>query len=266
VDYKVSRARAPEPPAGQHPRAPRASTSEAAGPRLPACYNPAPKVKTPMLRRKFLVLLAAVFCASLALSAAGAAQKNKKDKEVPTTGAVRGRVKVAQGASPSGVEVTVHQGEEEIARATTDAKGDFEVRDLRPGTYRLTFRKTGLQVGRLIDVEVVAGRTASYKEKLYLGVDEGSIAHLRGSVFTAAGLSVPGAKVEVARVLADGSVKKLDSRVTNSTGSFAFRLSPEAAHYRVTVKAGDAEPVTEDVHIDGAQIYRVALSLKPAAK
>ena len=218
-----------------------------------------------MLRRTFLILFAAAVCASLAL-AAPATQKDKKGKEAPTTGAVRGRVKVAPGASPSGVEVTVHQGDEEVARATTDAKGDFEVRGLRPGTYRLTFRKAGLQVGRLIDVEVVAGRTASYKDKLYLGIDEGSIAHLRGSVFTAAGLSVPGARVEVARVLADGSVKKLDSRVTNSTGSFAFRLSPEAAHYRVTVKADGAEPVTQDVHIDGAQIYRVALSLKPAAK
>jgi hypothetical protein len=220
-----------------------------------------------MLRTKISYLLAALVCASLALSAAGAQKNNKKDKEVPTTGGVRGRVKVAPGASASGVEVTVHQGEEEVARATTDAKGDFEVRNLRPGTYRLTFRKAGLQVGRLIDVEVVAGRTATYKsEKLYLGIDEGTIAHLRGSVFTAAGLSVQGARVEVGRVLADGSVKKLDSRVTNSTGSFAFRLSPESAHYRVTVKAGDAEPVTQDVHIDGAQIYRVALSLKPAAK
>lgn len=213
-----------------------------------------------------LAVICAAVCASLAVALPAAAQKNKKDKEVPTTGAVRGRVKVAQGASASGVEVTVHQGEAEVARATTDAKGDFEVRNLPPGTYRLTFRKTGLQVGRLIDVEVVAGRTASYKDKLYLGIDEGSIAHLRGSVFTAAGLSLPGARVEVARVLADGSLKKLDSRVTNSTGSFAFRLPPEAAHYRVTAKAGDAEPVAQDVHVDGAQIYRVALSLKPAAK
>jgi hypothetical protein len=219
-----------------------------------------------MLRRKFLILLVAVVCASLAAAGAAAAQKDRKGKEVPTTGGVRGRVKVAPGASASGVEVAVHQGEEEVARATTDAKGDFELRNLRPGTYNLTFRKPGLEVGRLIGVEIVAGKTASYKEKLLLGIDEGSIAHLRGSVFTAAGLSVPGARVEVARVLAGGSVKKLDSRVTNSTGSFAFRLSPEAAHYRVTVKAGDAEPVTQDVHIDGAQIYRVALSLKPAAK
>ena len=220
-----------------------------------------------MLRTKHRILLAAAVCASLLLSAAPAvAQKNKKDAP-PTTGTVRGRLKVAQGASPSGVEVTVQRGEDEVARTTTDAKGEFEVRNLEPGTYRLVFRKPGLQVGRLNDVEVRAGKTNTYKgDNLYLGVDEGAIAHLRGSVFTAAGMSVPGARVDVARVLADGSLRKLDSRVTNSTGSFAFRLSPEPADYRVTVKANGAEAVTQDVHVDGAQIYRVALSLKPAAR
>lgn len=219
-----------------------------------------------MLRTKHTVLLAAAVCASLLLSLApAAAQKNKKD--APTTGGVRGRLKVAQGASPSGIEVTAQRGDEDVARTTTDAKGDFEVRNLEPGTYRLVFRKPGLQVGRLNDVEVRAGKTNTYRgDNLYLGVDEGAIAHLRGSVFTAAGMSVPGARVEVARVSGDGSLKKLDSRVTNSTGSFAFRLSPEPAHYRVTVKADGAEAVTQDVHVDGAQIYRVALSLKPAAR
>lgn len=219
-----------------------------------------------MLRTKHPILLAAAVCASLLLSVApAAAQKNKKD--APTTGGIRGRLKVAQGASPSGVEVTVQRGEEEVARTTADAKGEFEVRNLEPGTYRLTFRKPGLQVGRLNDVEVRAGKTLTYKgESLYLGVDEGAIAHLRGSVFTAAGYSVPGARVDLARVLADGTLKKLDMRVTDGTGSFRFRLPPDAADYRVTVKADGAEAVTQDVHVDGAQIYRVALSLKPAAK
>ncbi len=220
-----------------------------------------------MLRTKQTILLAAAVCASLLLSVApAAAQKNKKDAP-PTTGGIRGRLKVAQGASPSGIEVTVQRGDEEVARTTTDAKGEFEVRNLAPGAYRLTFRKPGLQTGRLNDVEVRAGKTLTYKgESLYLGIDEGTIAHLRGSVFTAAGYSVPGARVDVARVLADGTLKKLDMRVTDATGSFRFRLPPDAADYRVTVKADGAEAVTQDVHVDGAQIYRVALSLKPAAR
>jgi hypothetical protein len=38
-------------------------------------------------------------------------------------------------------------------------------------------------------------------------------------------------------------------------------LSPDQAKYRVSVKAGAGEPVTKDVDIDGAAVYRVALSL-----
>ena len=56
-------------------------------------------------------------------------------------------------------------------------------------------------------------------------------------------------------------MKKIDGRITTETGSFKFRLSPEQAKYRVSVKTGGAEPVSKDVEIDGAAIYRVALSL-----
>jgi protocatechuate 3,4-dioxygenase beta subunit len=113
-------------------------------------------------------------------------------------------------------------------------------------------------------VEVRAGKTVSLKDRLFLPVDEGSIAHLRGSVFRADGRSLPGAKVELARAEADGSFKKLDDRVTNSTGSFAFRLPPQNARYRVTAKADGMQPATEEVNVDGAAIFRVALSLNPA--
>jgi hypothetical protein len=98
---------------------------------------------------------------------------------------------------------------------------------------------------------------------LILTIDEGSIAFLSGSVFTAEGRSVANAKVELARILEDGTTKKIDSRVTTETGSFKFRLSPELGKYRVSVKRDGVEPVTKDVEIDGAAVYRVALSLPP---
>ena len=130
----------------------------------------------------------------------------------------------------------------------------------------LTLRKAGLQVGKMEGVEVRAGKTVSLKDRLFLPVDEGAIAHLRGSVFRSDGRSLPGAQVELARVEADGSTKKLDSRVSNGTGSFAFRLPPDRARYRVTAKADGMQPATEEVNIDGAAIFRVALSLSPASK
>ena len=211
-------------------------------------------------------IVPALLAALVALSASAPAAQKKSNKPAATTGAISGRVRVDAGMSPGGVNVYVRRGEDEVAHASTDAKGEFEVRDLQPGTYGLTLRKAGLQVGKMEGVEVRAGKTVSLKDRLFLPVDEGAIAHLRGSVFRSDGRSLPGAQVELARVEADGSTKKLDSRVSNGTGSFAFRLPPERARYRVTAKADGMQPATEEVNIDGAAIFRVALSLSPASK
>lgn len=168
--------------------------------------------------------------------------------------------------SASNVGVKVRRGDSEVAETTTDAKGNFEVQGLAPGSYGLTFRKTGLQVGRMENLEIRAGKTVSLKDHLFLPVDEGSIAHLRGSVFHADGTSLRGARIELVQLLADGTPKKIDDRYANSTGSFAFRLPPDKARYRVTVKADGMETATQDVEIEGAAIYRVSLILNPAAK
>ena len=236
-----------------------------------ACYNPRRRslMRASELRKTVLKMLGRNYleaaCAALvalSLFAPAAAQKQKQ-KQQPTTGAIAGRVKVGAGATPGGVNIVVRRGDEEVARRETNAKGEFEIQGLAPGTYGLTLRKAGLEVGKMEDVLVRAGKTVSLKDKLYLPIDEGAIAHIRGSVFDANGRSVNGAQVELARVEADGSVKRLDRRVSNATGSFAFRLTPEHARYRLTAKADGAEPATEEVNIDGAAIYRVALSLHP---
>jgi hypothetical protein len=211
---------------------------------------------------KFLL---AALAALLALAAHAPAQKKSKKQE-PTTGAIVGRVRVEEGHGANGVSVVVRSGDREVARTSTNAKGEFAFRDVEPGVYGLTLRKAGLQVGRMDGIEVRAGKTVTLKEGLYLPVDEGSIAFIRGSVFSGAGRSFNGAKVELARVEADGSLRKLDSRVSNATGSFAFRLPPERARYRLTAKADGMQPATADVEVEGAAIYRAALSLEPARK
>jgi hypothetical protein len=179
----------------------------------------------------------------------------------PTTGGVRGRVKVGAG-TPADINVTVRQGDREVKTARTNSKGEFEVTGLAPGRYGLTFRKKGLQVGRMENVEVRAGKSVSLKDRLILDVDEGAIAHIRGSVFNAAGRSVAGARVELEIIGADGSLKKLDSRVTNGLGQFGFRMTPETARYRVSAKS-DGMRAASEVTVDGAAIFRVALTLAP---
>jgi len=194
-----------------------------------------------------------LFAVTLAFAAVAVGQ----DKSL---GAIKGKVRVETG-SPSGVTVVVRHGETEVTRSTTDKNGDFLVSRLKPGIYGVTFRKPGLSIGSLEDIEVKAGKTRSLGDRLILTIDEGSIAFLSGSVFGSTGRSVANVKVELLRILEDGNTKKIDSRVTTETGSFKFRLSPDPGKYRVSVKAEGVEPVTKDVEIDGAAVYRVALNL-----
>jgi len=66
----------------------------------------------------------------------------------------------------------------------------------------------------------------------------------------------------LARISADGTLDKIDGRVTNEIGAFVFRLTPDVAKYRVTAKPSGGEAVSKDVEVDGAAVYRIALNIK----
>jgi hypothetical protein len=203
--------------------------------------------------RSFLIVLGIIMLAALPIVA--------QDR---STGGFKGKVRVEVGA-PAGVTVVIRQADREVGRVVTDRNGEFTVNRLKPGLYGLTLRKSGLTVGTIENIEVKAGKTRSLGDRLILTIDEGSIAFIRGSVFDPAGRSIPNARIDLARVEADGSVKKIDGRVTNEIGSFVFRLTPEPAKYRVTAKAKNSDPVSKDVEVDGAAVFRLALTLKPSA-
>lgn len=181
------------------------------------------------------------------------------------TGAIKGKVRVERG-SPAGVDVILRQGEQEVSRVTTDRKGDFLITRIAPGSYGLTFRKPCLAVGSIEDIEVKSGKTRSLGDHLILSIDEGCIAFIRGSVFSGEGRSVRNVRVELARVVAENQVEKLDARMTGETGEFVFRVPPDVATYRLTLKAENAESVWKDVEVDGAAVFRVALTWKPKPK
>jgi hypothetical protein len=192
----------------------------------------------------------------VALSAVGVVAQDR------STGGIKGKVRVETG-SPSGVAVIVRQGDREVARGVTDKNGEFLVSRLTPGRYGVTLRKPGLSVGTIEDIEVKAGKPRSLGDRLILSIDEGSIAFIKGSVFNQNDRSAPNVRIELARIEADGSTKKIDGRITNEIGAFTFRLTPELAKYRITAKPTSGDAVSKDVEIDGAAVYRVALSLKP---
>ncbi len=202
-------------------------------------------------------LLLSVLCGCLCASLA--AGQNR------ATGGIKGKVRVESGGAGTneGIKVVARQGDEDVAETTTNRKGEFVLGNLKPGVYAVVFRPG--QGSVIIDnVEVQAGKTRSLRERT-LPVDIGSIAFVRGSVFNAAGLSVAGARVELSRLEADGRARSIGGYVTNNLGEFAFRVPPTVAKYRVTVRnSGGGSPVSKDVEVDGAYVYRVALSL-PAA-
>jgi len=177
------------------------------------------------------------------------------------TAAIKGKVRVERG-SAAGVAVVLLQGEKEVSHTVTNKGGDFVLARVQPGTYSLKFRKAGLSVGTIDDVTVKAKQTRTLGDHLYLTIDEGSIAFIRGSVFTEDGRSVPGARVDLVRVIDEKSVQKLDSRMTGETGEFVFRLPPNEAKYRLTLKSDGAESVSKDVDVETAAVYRVALTYK----
>jgi carboxypeptidase family protein len=203
-----------------------------------------------------MVLIKSIFATAVVLTLSFAAMAQDKQ-----TGSIKGKVRVEKG-SPAGVAVILRQGEREMSRVATDRKGDFTISRIVPGTYSLTFRKPGLAVGTIDNLEVKAGKTRALGDHLVLSIDEGSIAFIRGSVFTEDGRSVPGVRVELARINSETSVEKLDSRITGETGEFVFRVPPDVSKYRLTLKDDKAEPASKDVEVDGAAVFRVALTYK----
>jgi hypothetical protein len=153
-------------------------------------------------------------------------------------------------------------------RSTGGLKGKVKVETGTPAgiSVVITFRKPGLSVGTIENIEVKAGKMRSLGDRLVLTIDEGSIAFIRGSVFNQAGLSVGNARIELSKIESDGSTKKIDGRITNETGSFVFRLPPQTAKYLVTVKPNGAEPVSKEIKVEGAAVYRVALTIQSAPK
>lgn len=206
------------------------------------------------VKHRFRLLLALV-CLFAAANVVAVAQTG--------TGTVKGKVRVEGKETAEGIKVTARRGDEDVAQTTTDRKGEFSIAGLAPGIYSFVFRKPGLRVGTVDDVEVKSGKTRNLTDRLVLPVDEGTLAFIRGSVFSPQGRSVRGAQVELMRTEANGKERKIDGRVTNETGSFAFRLPPDVRSYRVVVKIDGAEPTSKTVEVDGAMIYRVSITLQP---
>ncbi len=179
------------------------------------------------------------------------------------TGGVKGKVRTAKGDGIASATVTARQDGEDVKSAASDAKGNFVLENLKPGNYNIVFNKSGYSSGVLYNVEVKKKKTNDLGERLVLSIDQGTQVIIKGSVFTADGRSVGGAKIEIERISGDGSIKKVGSSVSTYSGEFTFRFAEGAAKYRVTASSKNSA-ASKEVEVDNAAIYRLAITLNAA--
>ena len=176
------------------------------------------------------------------------------------TGGVKGKVRAMNGGPISNATITARQNGEDVRSTHSDGKGNFQLMGLTPGTYNFVFDAPGYAAGLKSNIAVRNGKTTDLGDNLRLMVDRGTLVIVQGAVFFKGGTSVPGAKVDVEEVSADGTTRKLGSIFTNYQGEFSFKKGPGAAKLRFTAKYHDTT-ASKELDVDNAEIYRVAVSL-----
>jgi hypothetical protein len=181
------------------------------------------------------------------------------------SGGVKGKVHTASGKGISGATVTARKDGVDIASAKSDEKGNFVLNGLESGRYNIVFEAGGYSSGVLYNVEVKKREVSDLGDRLILSTDQGTLVLITGSIFFKEGTSITGAKVQLERINADGSVRKLGSAYTNMSGEFAFRQPEGAAKLRVraTYKGAEGE---KDIEVDQAAVYRTAITLDISQK
>lgn len=175
------------------------------------------------------------------------------------TGA-KGKIRNAKGQAIEGATVTARRDGKDLKSVKSDAKGNFELTGLESGVYNFIFEKSGYIAGVKYNVEVKTGKIVSLGDNLALMQDQGTLVLLNASVFNQDGRSITGAKIEVERINADGSTKKIATGYTNVSGEFALRQPDGSAKYRVTATMKGVSG-TKEVAVESPGKYSLAITL-----
>src|SRR5215510_5305010 len=121
-----------------------------------------------MMRRTWSLAYTVVLTSMLFLAATAAAQQ---------TSSIAGLVRDASGAVLPGVTVEVASPAliERVRTAATDAQGRFNIVNLRPGTYVVTFSLAGFNSVKREGIQVTAGFTATVNADMQVGALEETI-------------------------------------------------------------------------------------------
>ena len=196
--------------------------------------------------RKFLFLSVVVFVSAWTVFA--------------QSGGVKGRVRNLAGSALGGTLVAARQDGKDIRTTTTNTKGEFVITGLGAGTYNILFDAKGYNSGLKSNVEVKAGKVKDLGDRLILLVDRGSQVIFMGSVYYKDGTSAAGAHIDIERINADGSVRKIGTTWTSDIGEFSYKQPESTAKYRITATIRGSSAF-KDMDVDSAQVYRLGISL-----
>ncbi|HKP70710.1 MAG TPA: carboxypeptidase-like regulatory domain-containing protein [Pyrinomonadaceae bacterium] len=203
-----------------------------------------------MMKKNFLIISTALLLSAFCLLPTVFAQ-----------GGVKGKVRNNKGGAIAGATVTARRDGKDIKTAHADSKGLFTLQGLEAGTYNVVFEANGYASGVKAGVKISNGSIVDLGDRLILGVDQGSLVIIKGSVFYKEGTSLAAAKVEIERVNDDGSTKRLGSTQTSMQGEFTYRLPAGVTKVKVTAKYKGATGSKEITDIVNAGIYRTAITL-----
>lgn len=176
-------------------------------------------------------------------------------------GGVKGKVRNMKRDVIAGATVTARLAGKDIKTVRTDSKGNFTMQGLDAGTYNIVVDADGYATGIKFGVVIKDGSMHDLGDRLMLGVDQGTLVIIKGSVFFREGTSVTGAKVQIERVNDDGTTKELGTTYTNISGEFTFRPPRATTKVRVTAKYKGVSGSKEISEIVNAGIYRTAITL-----
>jgi hypothetical protein len=174
-------------------------------------------------------------------------------------GTLKGKIEDAKGKPIAGAEVRVLRHRDRSTSETrTDAAGSYSF-ELEPDDYTVSFDAEGFQGGTLVRMQQVEEGKETVVRTIRLDKQKKRTSLLRGTVFSAEGVTLPSVRVTLTRIATAEEEKERKkprslslSYTTNSRGEFAFRLPSERARYRVTatVEGYQVESKTIDVAED----------------
>ncbi len=177
-----------------------------------------------------------------------------------TPGGAKGKVRTERGSGLAGATIIARQDGEDVKSVKSDSKGNFKLNGLKPGLYNFVFEKSGYATGVKYDIEIKNDKEVNLGDRLVLTVDKGTQVIINGSVYNQAGFGIYGAKIEIEKLSADGTAKKVTSGSSGEFGEFNFRFPQGAARFRVTASVKGVS-ASKEIEVENPAVYRLAITL-----